>query len=199
MRALKACASVKAATFKRESRSVNLLAISFAKPVLTRPLSISLFAACAALSPDGQETQAGAAVGTQEVVLEQEIEAQQMRLEQEIEAQQMRLEQALKTEKEDPEWSQRAETSWTQVFQQEVVKEELKGIRLRDIECRTTLCRVELAPTDPAQGATAFEKDVGLLLLFSPWRGSGFGRIENPDGQAPAAMIYVAREGHTLP
>jgi hypothetical protein len=29
--------------------------------------------------------------------------------------------------------------------------------------------------------------------------GVGFGRIENPDGQAPVARIYMAREGQTLP
>lgn len=169
---------------------MNLSIISFPKPVLTRALStlsISFFAACAVLSPDGQETQA-AAVGTQDVVLEKKIAAQEMR-----------VKQAFETEKEDPEWSQRAETSWTQVFQQEVVKEDLKGIQLHNIECRTTLCRVELTPADPAQGAAAFEEDVGKLLLFAPWQGSGFGKIDNRDGQAPVAMIYMAREGHTLP
>jgi hypothetical protein len=167
---------------------MNLSITSFANPVSTRALSISFFAAWAVLSPGGQETQAWAEAGTQEVMLEQDIEEQETR-----------LEQAFETEKEDQEWSQRAETSWTQVFQQELVKEEIKGIRLRNIECRTTLCRVELRPTDPAQGAPAFEQDVGELLLFAPWQGSGFGKIENPDGQAPVAMIYMAREGHTLP
>jgi hypothetical protein len=171
-----------------EDRSVNLSIISFLKPVLTRALSISFFAACAMLSGDGQETQAWAAVGTQDVVLEQEIEEQERM-----------VKQALETEKEDPEWSQRAETSWTQLFQQENIKEELKGIQLRNIECRTTLCLVELTPADPGQGAAVFEENVGKLLLFAPWRGSGFVKIENPDGQAAVAVIYMSREGHTLP
>lgn len=165
---------------------MNLSTISSPK-VLTMTLSISFFAACAVLSPDGQERQAWAAAETQ-VVLEQEIEAQEMR-----------VKQVFETEEEDSGWSQRAETSWTQVFHQEVANQEIKGIQLRNIECRTTLCRVEVAPTDPARGAAAFEEDVSKLLLFTPWQGSGFGKIENPDGQAPVAMIYMAREGHTLP
>jgi hypothetical protein len=167
---------------------MNLSIIRLPKPVLTWALSISFFAASAGLSPDRQETQAWAAAGTQEVMLEEEIEAQEMR-----------VKQAFEAEKKDPEWSQRAETSWSQVFQQEVVKEELKEIRLHNIECRTTACRVEVTPTGPAQGAAAFEEDVGKLVLFAPWQGSGLGRIKNPDGQAPVAMIYMAREGRTLP
>jgi len=147
------------------------------------------------LSPDGQGTQAWAAVGTREAVLEQEAQ----KLEEKTEAQEMRINQAFEMEKEDPEWSQRAVTSWTQVFQKEGIKEELKGIQLRNIECRTTLCRMELTPTDPAQGTAAFEEDVSKTILFSPWSGSGSGKIENPDGQAPVAIIYMAREGHTLP
>ena len=167
---------------------MNLPIISFPKTVLTWALFISFFAACAVLSPGGQETQAWAAVETQDVVLEEEIEAQEMM-----------VKQAFETEKEDPEWSQRAETSWIQIFRQEVVKEELKGIQLHNIECRTTLCRVELTPTDPAQGTATFEEDVGKLLLFAPWQGLGFGKTKNPGGRAPVAMIYMAREGYALP
>jgi hypothetical protein len=162
-------------------KSMNSSIISFPKPVLTRALSISFFAACAVLSPDGQEREAWAAVGTQEVVLEQEI--QEVVLEQEIEAQEMKIKQVFETEKVDPEWSQRAETSWTQIFQQEVVKEELKGVQLRNIKCRTTLCRVELTPTDPAQGAAAFEEDVGKLILFAPWQGSASAGSKIPTGR----------------
>jgi hypothetical protein len=167
---------------------MTLSTISLFKPVLTRALSISFFAACAVLSGAGQESEAWPAVGTQDVVLEEEIEEQEKR-----------VRQAFEMEKGDPEWSQRAESSWTQVFQQELIKEELKGIQVRSIECRTTLCRVELTTTDHVHGGAVFEADVGKLLLFAPWQGSGFGRIVNPDGQAPVALIYMAREGYTLP
>jgi hypothetical protein len=130
----------------------------------------------------------GAAVGMRDVVLEQEIKTVEMR-----------VEQAFETEQEDPKWSQRAVTSWTQVFQKEGIKEELKGIQFRNIACRTTLCRMELAPIDPAQGGAAFEEEVSKLTLFAPWQGASFGIIENPDGQAPRAVLYLAREGHRLP
>jgi hypothetical protein len=128
-------------------------------------------------SPDAQETQAWAVV----------------------EAQEMRIEQAIETEEEDPEWAQGAVTSWTQVFQKEGIKEELKGVQLGYIECRTTLCRMELTPTDLAQGAAAFEQGFRMFMLFAPWQGPVFGKIENLDGQASVAVLYMAREGHALP
>jgi hypothetical protein len=120
---------------------------------------------------------------------------------QEVEAgktQEMRVEQALNTEKEDPEWSQRAVTSWTQLFQKEDRKEELTGIQLDNIECRTTLCRLKLTLTAPPQGDAVFEQDFAKLILLAPWPFEGFGKIENPDGQAPVAVFYIAREGHSL-
>jgi hypothetical protein len=161
---------------------------SLPKPVATRALSISFFAACVVLFPDGQATEAWATVGTQDILLEEKIKAQEAR-----------FKQAFEMEKEDQEWSQRAEASWTEIFGQEIVREELNGIQLRMIECRMTLCQLELTRSDPSQGATTFEEDVGKLLLFAPWPGSVFGKIENPVGQAPVAIIYMAREGHTLP
>ena len=103
------------------------------------------------------------------------------------------------TEQMDPEWSQGAVTSWTEVFHKEDLKEELKEIQLGNIECRTTLCRVELTPTDPAQGTAAFEQGFRKLMLFTPWQAPGFGKIENPDGQAPVAVFYMAREGPPCP
>jgi hypothetical protein len=108
---------------------MNSSIISFPKPVLTGALSISFFAACAVLSPDGQEREAWAAVGTQEVVLEQEI--QEVVLEQEIEAQEMKIKQVFETEKVDPEWSQRAETSWTQIFQRPSIRRRMSANNAR--------------------------------------------------------------------
>jgi hypothetical protein len=164
---------------------MNLSIISFPGVVLVRALLISSFAACAVLAPYGQNTQVWAAAETEE------LEA--------LEAQERRVKQAFETEKEDREWSQRAVTLWTQLFQKEGPEEKLEGIRLRNIECRTTLCRVEITSTDPAQDAAVFEQNVDRVMYFLPWQGSGFGKIETPDGQAPLAVIYMAREGHTVP
>lgn len=130
----------------------------------------------------------------------EELERQEEQASAEIQAQENLLDQTMVTEEADPEWSQVAETSWIEVFQKEDLKEELKEIQLDNIECRTTLCRVELTPTDPAQGAVAFERGLRKLLHFTPWQGgAGFAKIENPDGQAPVAVFYLAREGHALP
>jgi hypothetical protein len=116
-----------------------------------------------------------------------------------IQAQEDRLEQTLVTEQADPKWSQAAVTSWMEVFEKESIKEELKEIQLDSIECRTTLCRVELTPADSAQGPHAFEQGIRKLMLCAPWQGPGYGKIANPAGQAPVAVFYLAREGHALP
>ena len=97
------------------------------------------------------------------------------------------------------EWSPGAVTSWTEVFEREGTRDELEGIQMRSINCRTTLCRLELAPTDPGQGVAVFEQDLCKLILVGPWQAPGFGKIANPDGQAPVAVIYLAREGYDLP
>jgi hypothetical protein len=112
-----------------------------------------------------------------------------------VQAQEMRVTQALTTEKEDTEWSQRAVTAWTQVLQ----KEDLKGVQLNNIECRMTLCRLQLTFTAPPQGDAVFGQDFTKLILLAPWPVQGFGKIENPGGQAPVAVLYIAREGHSLP
>jgi len=145
------------------------------------------------------EASAQAPIPEAEPLSAEEVQRQEEQASAAIQAQENELEQTLVTEQVDPEWSQGAETSWTEVFQKEVMKEELKEIQLGNIECRTTLCRVELTPTDPDQGAVAFEQGFRKLMLFAPWQGPGFGKIENPDGQAPVAVFYMAREGHALP
>lgn len=129
----------------------------------------------------------------------EEVERQEEQASAAIQAQESELEQTLVAEQLDPEWSQGAVTSWTEVFRKEGMKEEIKEIELGNIECRTTLCRVELTPTDPARGAIAFEQGFRKLMHFTPWQAPGFGKIENPEGQAPVAVFYMAREGHALP
>ncbi|MBS1212090.1 MAG: hypothetical protein H6R26_706 [Proteobacteria bacterium] len=95
--------------------------------------------------------------------------------------------------------SQEAAASWTEVFQREGIKDELKGIQLGTIDCRTSLCRVEVTPSDAGQGTEAFAQKLQKLPLFAPWQAPGFGKIENPDEGAPVGVFYLAREGHALP
>jgi hypothetical protein len=158
---------------------------SFTKSVCVVALSINLIPACTVSSPDQQDVLSP--------------EQHQTQAQAAATAQEMSVERAIQTEKEDPEWSPGAITSWTEVFQREGISDELKGIQMQSINCRTTLCQLELIPTDPAQGAAAFEQDLRKLILVGPWQAPGFGKITNRDGQAPAAVIYIAREGYDLP
>lgn len=145
------------------------------------------------------EASAQAPASDAEPLSAEELERQEEQASAAIQAQENDLEQTLVAEQVDPKWSQGAVISWTEVFQKEGIKEDLKDIQLGNIECRTTLCRVELTPTDPAQGTVAFEQGLRNLMHFTPWQAPSFGKIENPDGQAPVAVFYMAREGHALP
>jgi hypothetical protein len=53
--------------------------------------------------------------------------------------------------------------------------------------------------TAPPQGDAVFGEDLAKLMLLAPWPVQGFGKIEHPNGQAPGAVLYIAREGHSLP
>lgn len=126
-------------------------------------------------------------------------EEQQAQAEAAIEAQEFSVEQAIETEEVDPDWSPIAEMAWGEVFQKEGIKDELKDLQLVNVECRTNLCRVELSPSDPTRGRAHFEQNFHKLLLFAPWNGAGFGKVDYPDGETPQAVFYLAREGQVLP
>lgn len=137
---------------------------------------------------------------------EQEQEAQELSPEEQeaqaeaaIEAQELSVEEAIETEEVDPDWSPIAEMAWGELFQKEDIKDELKDLQLVNVECRTNLCRVELSPSDPTRGGAHFEQNFRKLLLFAPWDGPGFGKVDYPDGETPQAVFYIAREGQTLP
>ena len=149
--------------------------------------------------PAQLQAQADAPVAEAEPLSAEEAERRETEADAETEAQENRLEQALEAEQADPAWSQEAAASWTEVFQREGIKDELKGIQLGNIDCRTSLCRVEVTPSDAGQGTEAFAQKLQKLPLFAPWQAPGFGKIENPDEGAPVGVFYLAREGHALP
>ena len=60
-------------------------------------------------------------------------------------------------------------------------------------ECRTTLCRLDLFP----DGAALPEEIVDKLIHFVSWPGPGFMHITA--GEPIGVVMYLAREGHTLP
>jgi hypothetical protein len=86
----------------------------------------------------------------------------------------------------DPGWSSGAEDVVIQHI------EATPGLELQDVECGQKLCRIELAVTEPgAEGLQAVQHGV-------PWHAPAFISIETA-AMPPTAVLYVAREGTTLP
>ena len=111
-----------------------------------------------------------------------------------IQAQADLIEETLQTETADPNWAPAAETAIAEIFQHE----ELQALQLVSAECRSTLCRIDVAANGLGTDGSSFAEDLRKLLLFTPWSGQGFGRIA-PDGPSPTAVFFLTREGHDLP
>ncbi|HXU63869.1 MAG TPA: hypothetical protein VN962_19360 [Polyangia bacterium] len=94
----------------------------------------------------------------------------------------------------DQAWAARAE---------EVARAKLgavlpEGSRIRSVECRATLCRVETAHRDKSSyftfGRRAFVSGDGRL-----WNAATFSVPADPAFSEPVMVSYVAREGYDLP
>jgi hypothetical protein len=109
-------------------------------------------------------------------------------------AQQALVEQAIVSEKLDPSWAPRAEASLHSLFEQS----EIHSLKLLSAQCRATICRMEIAPSD-SEGTDDFDLSFRRMLLHMPWQGQGFGRVYNPFGPSPTAVFFLAREGASLP
>jgi hypothetical protein len=116
------------------------------------------------------------------------------RADEQAEAQAAQVEQAVAGERLDPAWAPGAEQSIRGLFQEK----DLQGLRLVDARCRATLCRIEMARNDAAQGAD-FEASFRKLLIRTPWQGQGFARVHDPFSASPTAVLFLAREGAALP
>jgi hypothetical protein len=97
------------------------------------------------------------------------------------------MEGTLHAEKHDPAWGSTAQHALHETFQ----KQAIPGVQMVDAECRSTLCRMELALDD----STAQDSYRNLLNL-APWSGPSLIQIDTETG---AAVMYLAREEHTLP
>ncbi|MGH8656002.1 MAG: hypothetical protein ACREYE_29175 [Gammaproteobacteria bacterium] len=124
------------------------------------------------------------------------VAAERQRLEAESEqrilAQSEANEAALQKETEDPTWSGEARD----LINGAVVAEELGATSVQDVECRATLCRVEVTHKD-RQARAAFRSQfiqaVAQLLpraMMQP--------VENEDGST-SSVLYLARDGHDFP
>jgi hypothetical protein len=93
----------------------------------------------------------------------------------------------LRAEQPDPAWARTAQLALQTTFHQEA----LPGVELVDAECRATLCRMELAVDD-----TIPQDSLRNLLNLAPWSAPTYVQIDTETG---AAVMYLAREEHTLP
>lgn len=93
----------------------------------------------------------------------------------------------LLAEESDSDWASSANLTLHEAFQ----SEDMKGLALVGVECRTTICRLELS-LDNASPEESFHH----LVHLTPWQGQKFFRINEEKGEA---MVYLAREGHSLP
>jgi hypothetical protein len=112
--------------------------------------------------------------------------------EQRILAQAEANEAALQKETEDPTWSGEARD----LIASAVAAGELAATSVQDVECRATLCRVEVTHKD-RQAQAVFEgrfmMAVAQLLPQATLR-----TVENEDGSR-STVLYLARDGHDFP
>jgi hypothetical protein len=99
------------------------------------------------------------------------------------------LEETFTAEPPDPEWAGRAELALTETYRN---SEELPGVNLLGAECRSTLCVLEVG----LDGDTSPGEAYSDLVFATPWPGESFIAIDEATG---AALLYLAREGHSLP
>ena len=132
------------------------------------------------LAPQIGDTEANAATLTPE--------EEQARTEAQIQTQVALLEGTLLGEKSDSAWGNTAQLALNTTFHSET----MAGVQLMKADCRTTLCRLELF----LDGSTAPEDSFRKLVHSSPWQGQGFVQI---DGESGKAVVYLAREGYSLP
>jgi len=117
------------------------------------------------------------------------------RAESQLRAQEATIEEMVRREPVDPAWAPTAVASITDVFH----SKEVKNLHLVDVQCRTTLCRIEVAADEAGAEGTPFNQSFRKFLLHAPWQSEGFGHIAPPDNSSPTAVFFLAREGYPLP
>jgi hypothetical protein len=109
-----------------------------------------------------------------------------------VEERMQALETSLQSEPLNRSWSIQVSEQITQAF----ASEELAGISLDHVECRSTLCRVEVTHDDPMRR--------GEFEIWFPFKVAQFlprlvmRRVDNDDGSS-STVVYTARQGYRLP
>ena len=98
------------------------------------------------------------------------------------------LDSAMLAETIDSQWANGAQLAVAEVFQDG----EIPGVQLTNIECRTTLCRLELF----LDGSMSPEASFRNLVHIAPWPGQS---LVNTVEEGGVAEVYLAREGYSLP
>jgi len=123
-------------------------------------------------------------------------EAERQRIEAESEqstrAQAEANEAALQSETADTAWSGEAHDLITSAF----ATQDLTAASVADVECRATLCRVEVTHKNP-QARAVFERQFTLAVAHLLPRAM-VQAVENEDGST-SAVFYLARDGHDFP
>jgi hypothetical protein len=99
---------------------------------------------------------------------------------------------ALHRESPDNVWSVQA----TEAIDEALAREEFAGTMVQEIDCRATLCQVQVVHADPAEQALfqqTFSFQVGPLLPKMMMQ------TEELDDGSISATLYLAREGYALP
>ncbi len=99
-----------------------------------------------------------------------------------------RIEDVLLTEPVDPDWAPTA----TAALQTSFAEPALDAFTIRDAQCHSSLCRIELDVDEDLAGPEAF----ATLQHHTPWDGAGFIQLTN---NPPGAVLFLAREGTDLP
>lgn len=121
---------------------------------------------------------------TLELTPEEELE----RADAQTQAQFELIDGTLLAEESDSDWASSANLALHEAFQ----SEDMKGVALVGVECRTTICRLELSLDNSAYPEDSFYH----LVHVTPWQGQKLFRINEENGEA---VVYLAREGHSLP
>jgi len=147
--------------------------------LLSEGLNNSSTESIASINPELDDAQDGAKAGT--IIEQQQTEFRP----------DLVIENGMDAEAIDPNWSVSASESISDLFASG--NKELQGISLTNVECKTSLCRVELT-FDSVDGMDATKLAMGNM----PWNAEGFFKL-NTDDDNPSAVIYLARENHQLP
>lgn len=94
---------------------------------------------------------------------------------------------AMTNESTDGSWSHATETAFLTALA------DIDTADVVDLECRSTLCRVELAHPDRDGRLSATDTFTAAI----PWEASGY--VHMVSSEPPTSVIYVARAGHQLP